>query len=200
MHAAYIELAIRFEKIAKQYHCGRFGSFSSLFGGVMIILSSVAGHSAGSTSYACLASVSFFLSSFCFLFKAQIMQESPEIIMKTLQKHEGVNRPTLHPRQRTMTITIGKTTAKKNFLILLLHLNSTKQGRLKKEVHSFWHISADRLSIVSTIELTSSSTALTATLTALIVVSCSCWNYCSVSEMTVLAVDLMVSSALEMML
>lgn len=104
------------------------------------------------------------------------MHESPEMIMKALQKQLGVNRPTLHPRHITMTIRIGKTIAKKNFLILSLHLNSTKQGRLKNEVHWLSHISADKLSIVSTIELTWSSTAFTAVLTALIVVSCSCWN------------------------
>ena len=51
-------------------------------------------------------------------------------ILRTLHKHNGLNNPLEHPQTKIITMIIGKTNTKKNFLIFYVHRNSKKQGKL----------------------------------------------------------------------
>ena len=68
-----------------------------------------------------------------------------------LSKHPMLKTPVNSPPKRTTRIMMGRTRRKKNLLILLTHLKSRKQGRLKKLVHWVLHISSEKLAIKSNI-------------------------------------------------
>jgi len=59
---------------------------------------------------------------------------------KNLQRHLRFTKPKQQPNMSKIITNMGATRINTNFLSLSTQPNIRKQGRLKNEVHSFWHI------------------------------------------------------------